>query len=69
MQIVRSVPVPSVTAPLAGALHILPPERVHPVDVPFAVALKAFSKLSAGAGDFVRGMQMLKPSQAASSPA
>jgi hypothetical protein len=29
---------------MAGALYILPPERVHPVDVPFTTALKVFSQ-------------------------
>jgi hypothetical protein len=39
-----------VPTPMAAAIHILPPERVHPVDVPFTVALKVFSKWGAGAG-------------------
>ena len=43
--------------PMAGTLYILPPERVHPVDVPFTSALKVFSKWGAGAGEFVRAMQ------------
>jgi len=41
---------PSVPTPMAAAIHILPPEWVHPVDVPFTVALKVFSKWGAGAG-------------------
>jgi uncharacterized membrane protein len=64
-----TVLVPSVPTPMAGAIYILPPERVHPVDVPFTVALKVFSKWGTGAGEFVRAMQVAKPSQAASSPA
>jgi uncharacterized membrane protein len=52
-----TVLVPSVPTPMAGALYILPPERVHPVDIPFASALKVFSKWGAGAGEFVRAMQ------------
>jgi uncharacterized membrane protein len=64
-----TVLVPSVPTPMAGAIYILPPERVHPVDVPFTVALKVFSKWGAGAGDFVRAMQAPKPSHPASSPA
>jgi uncharacterized membrane protein len=52
-----TVLVPSVPTPMAGALYILPPERVHPVDVPFTSALKVFSKWGAGAGEFVRAMQ------------
>jgi uncharacterized membrane protein len=64
-----TVLVPSVPTPMAGAIYILPPERVHPVAVPFTVALKVFSKWGAGAGDFVRAMQAPKPSHPASSPA
>jgi uncharacterized membrane protein len=64
-----TVLVPSVPTPMAGAIYILPPERVHPVDVPFTVALKVFSKWGTGAGEFVRAMQAAKPSQAASLPA
>jgi len=60
-----TVLVPSVPTPMAGAIYILPPERVHPVDVPFTVALKVLSKWGAGAGEFVRAMQAEKPSQAA----
>ena len=64
-----TVLVPSVPTPMAGAIYILPPERVHPVDVPFTVALKVFSKWGFGAGEFVRAMQAARPSQAASSAA
>jgi hypothetical protein len=42
---------------MAGSLYILPRERVHPVDVPLAAALKVFSKWGAGAGELVRAMQ------------
>jgi uncharacterized membrane protein len=52
-----TVLVPSVPTPMAGALYILPRERVHPVDVPFTSALKVFSKWGAGAGEFVLAMQ------------
>lgn len=56
-----TVLVPSVPTPMAGALYILPPERVHPVDIPFTTALKVFTKWGAGAGDFVRAMQSATP--------
>jgi len=52
-----TVLVPSVPTPMAGAIYILPRERVHPVDVPFTKALSVFSKWGTGAGDFVRAMQ------------
>jgi uncharacterized membrane protein len=57
-----TVLVPSVPTPMAGALYILPHERVHPVDVPFTTALKVFSKWGAGAGAFVQAMQTPKKS-------
>jgi uncharacterized membrane protein len=52
-----TVLVPSVPTPMAGALYILPRERVHPVDVSFTAALKVFSKWGTGAGEFVRAMR------------
>ena len=61
-----TVLVPPVPTPMAGAIYILPPERVHPVDVPITVALKVFSKWGNGSGEFVRATQAAKSSQAAS---
>jgi uncharacterized membrane protein len=52
-----TVLVPSVPTPMAGSIYILPPERVHRVDVPLTIALKVFSKWGTGAGEFVRAMQ------------
>jgi uncharacterized membrane protein len=52
-----TVLVPSVPTPMAGALYILPRERLHRVDVPLTTALKVFSKWGTGAGEFVRTMQ------------
>jgi uncharacterized membrane protein len=60
-----TVLVPSVPTPMAGALYILPPERVHPVDVPFTTALKVFSKWGTGAGEFVKAMQQKSVTQIA----
>jgi len=51
-----TVLVPSVPTPMAGALYILPKERVHPVDVSFTTALKVFTKWGTGAGEFVQAM-------------
>ena len=64
-----TVLVPSVPTPMAGAVYILPAERVHPVDVPFTAALRVFTKWGAGSGEFVRALEAGKPSQAAPSPA
>ena len=41
--------VPSVPTPLAGAVHILSRERVHPVDIPFTQAFPPRRALSAAA--------------------
>jgi uncharacterized membrane protein len=53
-----TVLVPSVPTPAAGALFILPRERVHPVDVPFTQAVKVISKWGAGAGELAKGVSM-----------
>jgi uncharacterized membrane protein len=55
-----TVLVPSVPTPMAGAVYILTSDRVHPVDVSFATALRVFSKWGAGAGEFVQAMQQAK---------
>jgi uncharacterized membrane protein len=52
-----TVLVPSVPTPMAGSIYILPPERVHPVDIPFTTAISVFSKWGTGAGEFVRAMK------------
>jgi len=51
-----TVLVPSVPTPAAGALFILPKERVHPLDVPFTQAVKVISRWGAGAGAMARGI-------------
>jgi hypothetical protein len=53
-----TVLVPSVPTPAAGALFILPRERVHPVNVPFTQAVKVISKWGAGAGELARGVSV-----------
>ena len=53
-----TVLVPSVPTPAAGALFVLPRERVHPVDVPFTEAVKVISKWGAGAGAMARGISV-----------
>lgn len=52
-----TVLVPSAPTPMAGSLYILPPERVHPVDLPFTTAISVFSKWGTGAGEYVRAMK------------
>ena len=53
-----TVLVPSVPTPAAGALFILPRERVHPLDVPFTQAVKVISRWGAGAGALARGVSV-----------
>src|SRR5436190_724787 len=48
--------VPSVPTPAAGALFILPRERVHPIDIPFTQAVTVISKWGVGAGAMARGV-------------
>jgi uncharacterized membrane protein len=49
--------VPAVPTPAAGALYILPRERVHPVDVPFATAVSVFTRWGEGTGELLRAMR------------
>ena len=49
-----TVMIPSVPTPAAGSLFILPPERVHRVDMPFRQALRVFSTWGTGAGEMAR---------------
>jgi uncharacterized membrane protein len=51
-----TVMVPSVPTPAAGALFILPRERVHPVDVPLSVMFRLFSQFGAGTGALVEAL-------------
>ena len=53
-----TVLVPSVPTPAAGALFILPRERVHPVDMPFTQAVKVISKWGVGAGAMASGVSV-----------
>ncbi len=48
--------VPSVPTPLAGAVYILSRERVHPLDVPLAQAIRSISRWGSGSKDLVAAM-------------
>jgi uncharacterized membrane protein len=48
--------VPSAPTPFAGAIYILAPDRVHPLDVPFTHAIKVISRWGSGAQDLVAHM-------------
>jgi uncharacterized membrane protein len=58
-----TVLVPSAPTPMAGSIYILPPERVHPVAIPFTTAIGVFSKWGMGAGGFVRAMKTVPGAQ------
>ena len=49
--------VPSIPTPLAGSVYILDRKRVHPLDVPFAQALKTVSRWGSGSKDLVTAME------------
>ena len=52
--------VPSVPTPLTGAIYILSPDRVHPLNVPLTRALKAVSQWGLGSKDLVAAMERKK---------
>jgi len=49
--------VPSVPTPFAGAVYVLTPDRVHPVDVPFTHALRSVSRWGSGSKELVAAMK------------
>jgi len=53
--------VPSVPTPLAGAVYILQPERVHLLEIPFTQAISSISRWGSGSKDMVTAMRSAKP--------
>jgi uncharacterized membrane protein len=49
--------VPSVPAPVSGSVYILTPDRVHPVDVSFARAIRSLSRWGSGSKELVAAMK------------
>ena len=49
--------VPSVPTPFAGAVYVLGPERVHPLDVPFTEAIKPISRWGSGCKELVAAIR------------
>jgi uncharacterized membrane protein len=49
--------VPSVPTPLAGAVYVLSPERVHILDIPFTTAVKSISRWGSGSRELVAAMR------------
>jgi uncharacterized membrane protein len=52
--------VPSVPTPMAGAVYVLTPDRVHRLDVPFTQAVTTISKWGSGCGNLVAAMNQRK---------
>src|SRR4029450_3463909 len=53
--------VPSVPTPFAGAVYVLSPERVHPLDGAFTQAVQAVSRWGSGTKDLVAAMNTAHP--------
>jgi uncharacterized membrane protein len=49
--------VPATPAPASGAVYLFPEEKVHPVDVPFSVGIKAASRYGQGVGALLEGLR------------
>jgi uncharacterized membrane protein len=49
--------VPSVPTPLAGAVYVMRPERVHILDIPFTQAVKSISRWGSGSRELVAAMR------------
>lgn len=54
--------VPSVPTPFAGAVYILSPTRVHPLNVPFTQAVSVVSRWGSGSKDLVAATKLKKAS-------
>ena len=50
--------VPSVPTPFAGAVYILSPTRVHPLNVPFTQAVSVISRWGSGSKDLVAATKL-----------
>jgi uncharacterized membrane protein len=53
--------VSSSPTPMAGAIYILSPERVHPVDVPLRKAMVCVAKWGSGAAEMRAAMRSVEP--------
>lgn len=48
---------PSVPTPMAGAIFIMPDERIHVIDVPVTTMMKCISKWGSGSSELVKAMK------------
>jgi len=49
--------VPAAPTPFSGSIYILTPERVHPIDVPFARAIRSLSSFGSGSKALVAAIK------------
>ncbi|HYD75991.1 hypothetical protein [Ramlibacter sp.] len=61
--------VPSAPTPLAGAVYVLDPSRVHAVDVPFTQAIRCVSRWGSGTQALVAAMAAERGATTAAEPA
>jgi uncharacterized membrane protein len=61
--------VPSVPTPAAGAVYVLPKERVHRVDVPMATAVRCITQWGTGTGQLLEAMRKSPAALPARAPA
>jgi uncharacterized membrane protein len=52
--------VPSVPTPFAGAIYILTPDRVHPLNIPLIHAIQVVSRWGSGSKNLVAAMETTK---------
>ena len=53
--------VPSVPTPFAGAVYVMPRERVHLLDIPFTQAVSSISRWGSGSKNLVAAMRTTAP--------
>ena len=52
--------VPSTPTPMVGSTYVVTPERVHPLDVPLAHAIRTLTRWGEGCGELVAAMEARK---------
>jgi hypothetical protein len=53
-------PTPAVPTPFTGAIYILTPDRVHPLNIPLTHAIKVVSQWGSGCRDLIAAMETSK---------
>jgi uncharacterized membrane protein len=55
--------VPSAPTPVSGSIYILPPERVHLLDVPIGDVVRSVSRWGSGSEEFIAAMKTEPPNR------